>query len=115
VKITISVSASEKLSPAQFESLERSVFISAEIDPEIDGIQDGESIDELIARMTKGLQLRAEAQMYSALARGMADRGQSPRFLRAAALDRAERIAKAQAIPEQCDPTPQPAQKGVLS
>lgn len=115
MKITISVSASEKLSPAQFESLERSVFLSAEIDPEADGINPDETIDELVARMTRSLQLRAEAQMYSALARGMADRGQNPRFLRTAALDRADRIAKAQAIPEQCEPTPQPAQSGVLS
>lgn len=106
MKVTISVSASEKLSPVQFESLERSVFISAEF----------ETDDEAkIEDVTRQLQMRAEAQMYAALSRGMGDRGQNPAWLRACALDRAARVTTIASTADQSQATPQAAQKGVLA
>lgn len=105
MKVTISITASEKLSPAQYESLDRSVFISAEIET-----------DDLakIEDVTRELQMRAEAQMYAALSRGMGDRGQNPAWLRACAMDRANRVSKIASTEEQCAGVPREDRKGVL-
>ena len=105
MKVAISITASEKLSPVQYESLERSVYISAEIETD-----DLAKIDDV----ARELQMRAEAQMYAALSRGMGDRGQNPAWLRACAMDRASRVHTIASTEEQCIPAPRPERKGVL-
>lgn len=98
-EVTISVSASEKLQPAPWEDLSRSVFISEKVEFEE---ADAGREDELIAAETALLQKRAEAQMYAALSRGMGTRSQKNAFLRAAAMDRARRIVP-ETMEQQCD------------
>lgn len=98
-EVTISVSASEKLSPAPYESLDRTVILSERVEFEE---ADAGHEDELISVETALLQKRAEAQMYAALSRGMGTRNQKNAFLRAAALDRAHRIVQ-ETMEQQCD------------
>ena len=98
-EVTISVSASEKLSPAPYESIDRTVILSERIEFDADDLGREE---DLIAGEIASLQMRAEAQMYAALSRGMGSHGQKTAFLRAAALDRSKRIAP-EDFGKQCD------------
>lgn len=111
MKVTITAFASEKLAPAQYESMERSVSISAEVEMP-DGIDLNE--DTTIAYLAQGLQMRAEAQMYAALSRGMQSRGQKSGFLHQAAVDRSLRIAGIESIDAQSKTNVAP-DRGVLN
>ena len=85
MKMVISVTASEKVCPVQYQSLERTVFVSAEIDSDLTSPEEVETV-------THNLQMRAEAAMYSALARGMEEYQKPSKFYKDAAMKRAAAI-----------------------
>lgn len=97
MQFTVSVTASEKLSPAQYESLERSVAVTGTFE-----IDEGEDLDKCVEDVTLQLQLRAEAQMYAALSRGMVSRGNRAGFLAESARNRVARIGIDEKIDAQC-------------
>lgn len=97
MKMTIRVLASEKLNAGQYESLERSVSLSADVEVGEDG---GE-----LPSILHDLQMRAEAQLYAALSRGMTSRGQPMPWLRTSAIDRADRIGNIETIAQQSTAT----------
>lgn len=97
MKARITATAMEKLSPAAYEALDRSVTITLEFDVE-DGAPD---LDARIADTAASLQMRCEAQMYAALSRAMASRGNPTGWLRAAAVDRAGRVGTIETIETQ--------------
>lgn len=100
MEITIAVMASEKLCPAQYESMDRSVHLTQRIT-----LPDGssqEEVDSAIATASASLQMRAEAQLYASLARGIESHGSRPMpWLSAASKDRASRISNPGSISEQ--------------
>lgn len=97
MKARITASAMEKLSPAAYEALDRSVTITLEFDVD-DGAPD---LDERIASTACALQMRCEAQMYAALSRAMSSRGNPAGWLRTAAVDRANRVGAIESIESQ--------------
>lgn len=111
-EITISVSASEKLNAGQYESLERSVFMSTKFDIDGDLCVD---VEKMIAEETARLQMRAEAQCYAALSRAMESRGQRQSWLRDAAVNRASRVETIDAIEDQAKAEKIEPKKGVIS
>ncbi len=90
IRVRITAHAGEKLSPAQWESLERSVSVT--IERELLEETDSVGLDKLVADVTQAAQMRAEAQLYASLSRAMSSRGQPTAWLRTAALDRSKRI-----------------------
>ena len=99
MEITIAVMASEKLCPAQYESMDRSVHLTRKI--QLPDSATEEEIDLAIAAATPPLQMRAEAQLYAALSRGVEGRGRPMPWLSAAAKDRASRIIASGSIQDQ--------------
>ena len=100
MEITVSIMASEKLCPAQYESMDRSVHITQRITLPDDTPQ--EKVDATVAAAVAPLQMRAEAQLYAALARGIESHGSRPMpWLSAASKDRASRISNPGSIAEQ--------------
>lgn len=87
MEITVSIMASEKLCPAQYESMDRSVHITQRITLPDDTPQ--ENVDATVAAAVAPLQMRAEAQLYT-----------MP-WLSAASKDRASRISNPGSIAEQ--------------
>jgi len=115
MKITITAIAGEKLNPGQYESIDRQVHATVEIDLDDSASTDSAFVDKA-GETFAGLQMMVEGQMYAALARAMASRGQKSEWLRNAAIDRSKRIESSvtETIEQQCEATG-PAQNGVLS
>lgn len=99
MEVTISVSAAEKVCPRQYQSSERSVFISCKL--EIPDGSDPASHPEVV-RNCQTMQLRAEAQMYASLHRDFVSQGVPQNWLRDAAVNRAGRIGQNESIKDMC-------------
>lgn len=107
MKVVVSVTASEKLCPRQYQSSERSVFLSCEME-----VPDGTDVgtDSGVASAIHSAQLRAEAQLYAALHRDFLSQGVPQQWLRDAAIDRVGRLGMAEDINAACSIVhPQPA------
>lgn len=99
MKVVVSVTASEKLCPRQYQSSERSVFLSCEME-----VPDGTDVgaDSGVASAVHSMQLRAEAQLYAALHRDFLSQGIPQQWLRDAAIDRVGRLGTAESIDSAC-------------
>lgn len=107
MKVVVSVTASEKLCPRQYQSSERTVFLSCEMD-----VPDGTDVgtDSGVRNAVHGLQLRAEAQMYAALHRDFLSQGVPQQWLKDAAIDRVSRLGQEEDANSACGIVhPQPA------
>lgn len=91
MKMVISVTASEKVCPIQYQSLERTVFVSMEVE--------SETVD--IESVTHDLQMRAEAAMYGSLARGVEEYQKPGKFYRDAAMKRVMALGNPKAFDQE--------------
>lgn len=99
MEVTVSVSASEKLCPRQYQSSERTVYLSCKVN-----IPDGTdpATDPEVVRLIQTTQLRAEAQMYASLHRDFLSQGVPQAWLRDAAINRTSRIGMNESIQDMC-------------